>query len=106
MRTAGGGKIGVAVSPRRGFRLLVGWALGSMLVGRSFTALDPAPGDAQLFAYIGLKWAQGYVPYVEIWDHTPSLFAVNAAAFLLFPESFTALACLEGAFTLGCLAMV
>ena len=69
--------------PRRGLLLLVGWALGSTLVGRSFTALDPDPSDAQLFAYIGLKWPQGYVPYVHVWDHKPpGIFAVNGPAFL------------------------
>jgi hypothetical protein len=78
-----------------------------MLVGRGFTALDPDPGDAQLFAYIGLKWAQGYVRYVDIWDHKlPGIFAVNAVAFFLFPKSFTALAYLAGVFILSCIATV
>ena len=49
--------------PSRGsFLLLMTWVLGVTIVGRSFTALDPAPSDAQLFAYIGLKWTQGYIP--------------------------------------------
>jgi hypothetical protein len=49
--------------PSRGsFLLLMTWALGVTIVGRSFTALDPDPSDAQLFAYIGLKWTQGYIP--------------------------------------------
>jgi hypothetical protein len=83
------------------------WALGATIVGRSFTALDPDPSDAQLFAYIGLKWIQGHVPYVDIWDHKPpGIFAVNAVAFLLVPKSFTVLACLEGAFILGCIGTV
>jgi hypothetical protein len=84
--------------------LLMAWALGATIIGRSFTALDPDPSDAQLSAYIGLKWMQGYVPYVDIWDHKPpGIFAVNAVAFRLVPKSFTMLACLEGVFVLGCI---
>jgi len=45
---------------RRSFLLLMAWALGVAIVGRSFTALNPDPSDAQLFAYIGLKRTQGY----------------------------------------------
>jgi len=83
------------------------WGLGVTIVGRSFTALDPDPSDAQLFAYIGLKWTQGYIPYVDIWDHKPpGIFAVNGVACILVPKSFTVLAFLEGVFILGCIGTV
>jgi Dolichyl-phosphate-mannose-protein mannosyltransferase len=77
------------------------------MVGRSFTALAPDPSDAQLFAYFGLQWLDGYIPYVNIWDNKPpGIFAVNALVFLLFPKSFTALAWMEGVFILGCIATI
>jgi 4-amino-4-deoxy-L-arabinose transferase-like glycosyltransferase len=88
----------------RGMILLICWAIGSTIVGRSFTALDPYPFDAQLFAYVGLQWLHGHIPYVNIWDNKPpGIFAVNALVFLLFPKSFTALAWMEGIFILGCI---
>jgi Dolichyl-phosphate-mannose-protein mannosyltransferase len=77
------------------------------MIGRSFTALAPDPSDAQLFAYFGLQWLHGYIPYVNIWDNKPpGIFAVNALMFLLFPKSFTALAWMEGIFILGCIGTV
>jgi hypothetical protein len=65
--------------PSRGsFLLLTAWVLRVTIVGRSFTVLYPDPSDAQLFAYIGLKWTQVYIPYVDIWDpKPPGIFAVN-----------------------------
>jgi hypothetical protein len=93
--------------PRYAVLLLVCWVLVSTLIGKRFTAVDPDPSDVQLFAYIGLKWTQGALPYVDIWDNKPpGIFAAIAAVFLLFPKSFPALACLEGLFTLGCLGTV
>jgi hypothetical protein len=90
-----------------GMVLLVCWAIGSTIVGRSFSALDPDPTDAQLFAYFGLQWLYGHIPYVDIWDHKPpGTFAVDALVFLLFPKSFTALAWMEGIFILGCIGTV
>lgn len=94
-------------TPRWGVLLLVGWALVSTLVGRSFTAADPELSDAQLFAYIGLQWTRGALPYVDIWDHKPpGIFALVFAVFSLWPKSFTALAVLEGLVTLGCIGTV
>jgi hypothetical protein len=91
----------------RGMILLVCWAIGSTIVGRSFTALDPRPFDAQLFAYFGLQWLHGHIPYVNIWDNKPpGIFAVNALVFFLFPKSFTALAWMEGIFILGCIGTI
>src|SRR5262245_43797789 len=91
----------------RAVLLLFCWGLGSTVVGRSFTAGNPGRFDAQLFAYIGLRWLSGGVPYVDVWeDKPPGLYAVNALVFLLFPKSFTALACAEGIFILGCIGTV
>lgn len=90
-----------------GVLLLIGWAIGLTMVGRSFTAIAPAPYDGQLFAYFGLQWLQGYIPYLNLWDNKPpGIFAVNALVFLLFPKSFITLACLEGIFILGCIGTI
>jgi hypothetical protein len=87
--------------------LLVCWAIGSTVLGRSFTVLAPDPTDAQLFAYFGQRWLEGQIPYVDIWDHKPpAIFAMNALAFLISPHGFAALAWLEGLFILGCIATV
>jgi hypothetical protein len=91
----------------RGMILLVCWALGSTIVGRSFLYLALDPSDAQLFAHFGFQWLRGHIPYVDLWDNKPpGIFAVNALVFLLFPKNFTALAWLEGLVTLGCIATV
>ena len=93
--------------PFRSGLLLVCCTLGATIIGRSFTALDPEPTDAQLFAYMGLRWLQGGLPYVDFWDNKPpGIFAVNALVFYWFPRSFTALACLEGVVILGCITTV
>jgi hypothetical protein len=77
------------------------------MVGRSFTAIAPDPSDGQLFAYFGLQWLHGHIPYVNIWDNKPpGIFAVNALVFLLFPKSFIALAWMEGIFILGCIGTI
>jgi hypothetical protein len=90
-----------------GVILLVCWAVGSTIVGRSFAALAPDPSDAQIFAYFGLQWLHGHIPYVNIGDNKPpGIFGVNALVFLLFPKSFTALTAMEGIFILGCIGIV
>ncbi len=84
--------------------LLVCWALGSTVVERSFTAIAPDPSDGQLFAYFGLQWLHGRIPYVNIWDNKPpGIFAVSALVFTLFPKSIIALAWMESIFILGCI---
>ncbi len=72
-------------------------------VGRSFTWLAPPLSDTQLYAYVGNAWLHGDLPYVRVWDmKPPGIFAVNAAVFAFFPDSFGALAVLEGLFMFGC----
>src|SRR5262249_48384101 len=86
---------------------LLVWAVASTVLGRSFTALSPGPYDAQLFAYIGLQWLHGRIPYLQVWEHKPpGIFAVDAFVFSAFPKDFTALAVVEGIFVLGCVATV
>lgn len=88
--------------------ILVGlFAIGSTILGRSFTAVHPGEFDAQLFAVIGEQWRQGQIPYVDIWDNKPpGIFALVAVVFSLFPKSFTALAFAEGLFMIGCIGTV
>ncbi len=89
-------------------QILVGlFAIGSTVLGRSFTALDPGGFDAQLFAVIGEQWRQGQIPYLDVWDNKPpGIFALVAIVFSLFPKSFTALAFAEGLFIIGCIGTV
>lgn len=83
------------------------WAAASTILGRSFTAVLPDPRDAQLFAYVGLQWTHGHIPYLSIWDNKPpGIFAIDAMVFSVFPKSFTALAVMEGVFVFGCVATV
>jgi Dolichyl-phosphate-mannose-protein mannosyltransferase len=87
--------------------LLFCFVIASTIIGRSFTALTPHNYDAQLFAYVGSQWLQGYIPYLDIWDHKPpGIFAITAVVFSFFPNSFTALAFVEGIFIVGCVASV
>lgn len=93
--------------PLHGALLLFLWTLASTVVGRSFTALDLDPTDARLFAYIGLRWVHGAIPYKSIWDNKPpGIFAINALIFSFAPKNFTALAIAEGIFILGCIGTV
>jgi Dolichyl-phosphate-mannose-protein mannosyltransferase len=88
-------------------RLVCVWAVAATILGRSFTALVGDPRDAQLFAYFGLQWAHGRIPYLDMWDNKPpGIFAVDALVFSIFPKSFTALAVVEGVFILGCIVTV
>lgn len=87
--------------------LLSVWAVGSTILGRSFTALVPGTDDARLFAYFGTQWLHGRIPYLQMWDNKPpGIFALDAAVFSVFPGSFTALAVVEGIFILGCITTI
>jgi len=87
--------------------LLVCWAIGSTIIGRSPTAIAPDPSDGQLFAYFGLQWIHGDIPYVNIWDNKPpGIFAVNALGFLLSSKSFIVLAWIEAIVILGCIGTI
>jgi hypothetical protein len=92
---------------RLGLGVLFAGAALATLVGRSFTALVPSPWDGQLFAYMGLEWLQGRIPYVHIWDNKPpGILALIALVFSVFPRSFLALAVAEGVFIFGCIVTV
>src|SRR5215510_6079066 len=53
--------------------------------------------------YIGLGWLDGRLPYIDVWDmKPPGIFALNAAVFAIFPNSFGALAIVEGFFIVAC----
>lgn len=87
--------------------MLIAWVVASTVLGRSFTALTHDPWDSQLFAYFGLEWLRGRIPYVQFWDNKPpGIFAVDAIVFSAFPRSFTALAVVEGIVILGCIATI
>jgi Dolichyl-phosphate-mannose-protein mannosyltransferase len=88
--------------------LLCVWAVGSTILGRSFTALGwRSSWDGIYYAYFGLQWLHGRIPYQQMWENKPpGLFALNAAVFSVFPGSFTALAVVEGLSILGCAATV
>lgn len=87
--------------------VLIVLVICSTVLGRSFTAVSPGMGDAQLFAYIGEKWSEGYVPYVDVWDiKPPGIFLVTALASAFAPKSFALLAMIEGVFITGCIATV
>ena len=83
------------------------WVLGSTVLGRAFTSISPGEYDALLFAYIGEKWLQGYIPYLDIWDNKPpGIFFVIAVVFSFAPKSFTALAVVAGIAIIGCVTTV
>jgi hypothetical protein len=87
--------------------ILTAWILLSTALGRSFTALFPSSTDSSLFAYFGYEWLHGRVIYIGLWDNKPpGIFLVDALTFRFFPKSFTALACVEGVFMLGCAATI
>jgi hypothetical protein len=87
--------------------ILLLYIIVATIVGRSFTTLTPGRDDSQLFAYIGFKWLNGSIPYVDIWDNKPpGIFALIALVFSIFPKSFTALSFMEGFFILGCVGTI
>ncbi len=78
----------------------------STAIGRSFTAIIPER-DGYLFAYMGSQWLHGRIPYLHIWDNKPpGIYAIDALVFSAFPNSFTALAVMEGVVILGCIVTV
>lgn len=90
-----------------GYLLLFGFVIYSTTLGRSFTALTPHNYDAQFFAYIGSQWAQGKIPYVDIWDNKPpGIFALTAIVSSYFPDIFQALSVIEGIFIIGCITTI
>src|SRR5215510_10077314 len=92
-----------AVMSKVGTFLVFAAAMFYIIVGRSFTWLAPPLADTQLYAYVGNAWLHGDLPYVRVWEmKPPGIFAVNAAVFAFFPNSFGALAVLEGLFMFGC----
>jgi Dolichyl-phosphate-mannose-protein mannosyltransferase len=88
---------------RAGLILLSCAVVGFTIVGRSFSWLTPGMTDAQCFAYIGLAWLDGRLPYIDVWDiKPPGIFALNAAVFAILPNSFGALAIVEGFSIIAC----
>src|SRR5262245_7817046 len=72
-------------------------------VGRGVTWMDPPPSDSHVYAYVGRAWLNGNLPYARVWEmKPPGIFAIDAAVFALFPDSFHALAVVEGLCMLGC----
>lgn len=86
---------------------LIAWGLASTVLGRFFTAISLDGFDAAFFAYVGEKWLEGSIPYVDIWDiKPPGIFFVNAFVFWLGLNSFTVLAVIEGIFIIGCITTI
>lgn len=89
------------------FVLLVVFSVASTVLGRANSLFECSSCDAQLFAYYGQKWLEGSLPYIDLWDNKPpGIFALTALTFFWFPNSFVALAVVEGIFILGCIATV
>ena len=50
----------------------------------SFLYTEPSAGDSAIFMTIGKYWAEGFVPYVDLWDSKgPMIFFINAIGFTL-----------------------
>ncbi len=48
---------------------------------------DLLGGDSSLFQVVGKYWAQGYLPYVDIFEHKgPLLFLINAIGYVIYPR--------------------
>lgn len=76
------------------------------LIGRAFVAIQPDLWDGQMFSYLGQKWLEGQIPYVDLWDNKPpGLFALLAAVFSVFGRDYYAVAILEGLVLLGTSAL-
>jgi hypothetical protein len=83
------------------------FCVAAVLVGKAYTALMPELSDAHYFAYIGGRWLQGAIPYVDIWDNKPpGIFALIAGVFSVFPNSFVTLAVVDGLFSLAAAGVV
>ncbi len=49
---------------------------------------DMLGGDSSIFQVIGKYWAQGYLPYVDLFDHKgPLLFLINAIGYAIYPRA-------------------
>ena len=49
---------------------------------------DLLGGDSSIFQVIGKYWTQGYLPYVDLFDHKgPLLFFINAIGYMIYPRS-------------------
>jgi hypothetical protein len=87
---------------------LVAIALLCTAQGRYFTATRGERGsDSVLFAYIGQGWANGLLPYRDLWDHKPpGVFFIDALLSHPGTDFFLLLACAEFLFILGTLFLV
>ncbi|MBD3879357.1 MAG: hypothetical protein SR1Q5_06710 [Quinella sp. 1Q5] len=49
---------------------------------------DLLGGDSSIFQVIGKYWTQGYLPYVDLFDHKgPLIFFINAIGYIIYPRS-------------------
>ena len=49
---------------------------------------DLLGGDSAIFQAIGKYWTQGYLPYVDLFDHKgPLIFFINAIGYMIYPRS-------------------
>ena len=45
-------------------------------------------GDSSIFQSVGKYWAQGYLPYVDLFEHKgPLLFLINAIGYVIYPRA-------------------
>jgi hypothetical protein len=76
------------------------------LVGRAFTALEFGAFDSRIFLYIGQQWADGVIPYRDVWDNKPpGIFLLTLLA-QAFPRPWLFLAVLEAVFVTATAALV
>ena len=89
-------------TPTLAYLLVSAWALLSTIISMGHVALEPIPNDGALYAYISQQWLHGNIPYLDVWEHKPpGVFALGALVFLIFPNTLTVLAFVEGAFILS-----
>lgn len=49
---------------------------------------DLLGGDSAIFQAIGKGWTQGYLPYVDLFDHKgPLIFFINALGYMIYPRA-------------------
>ncbi len=81
--------------------------LEATTVGRLLNHIAPSFYDSQVFAYIGMSWADGRIPYVSLWDFKPpGIFAISAAAFEFLPRTTITLSVIEGIWLLATIAVI
>lgn len=75
--------------------------LVATLVGRAFTAIGAGQFDSRLFLYIGQQWADGLMPYRDLWENKPpGIFLITRLAQAASsPAMFIAV--VEGAVVIG-----